>query len=270
MDILDALILGIIQGLTEFLPVSSSGHIALVEAMLAGETPLSADDNLLLTAILHSATAFSTIVIFRHDIWSILKKLVKFQLNESTLFAFKIILSMIPVGIIGIFFKDEIELFFQGNILLVGVMLWFTAFLLLLTHYVKPREGAEITFGKAFIVGLAQAVAIMPGISRSGATIATALILKTDKAKSARFSFLMVLPPIFGATLLEIKDYMEVSGTQESLSVGVLIVGFLAAFLTGVVACTWMINLVKRGKLYYFSIYCFVVGAIAVAVALFF
>ncbi len=268
MDILDAIILGIIQGLTEFLPVSSSGHIALAEAILSDAQGLSADDNLLLTAVLHSATALSTMVIFRHDILLIIKDLLKFERNESTLFAFKILLSMIPVGIIGLFFKDEIEVFFQGNILLVGAMLWFTACLLLLTHYVKPHQDAEITFGKAFVVGLAQAVAIMPGISRSGATIATALLLKTDKTKSARFSFLMVLPPIFGATLLEIKDYTEVSTSQESISVAVLLVGFFVAFLTGVVACKWMLNLVKHGKLYYFSIYCFVVGAIAMAVAL--
>lgn len=267
MDILEAIILGLVQGLTEFLPVSSSGHIALVEAMFS-DVKLSADDSLLLTAVLHSATALSTIVIFRNDIFMIIKDLFQFKLNESTLFSLKIILSMIPVGIVGVFFKDEIEIFFQGNVLLVGAMLWITGLLLLFTHYVKPREGEDVTFFRALIIGIVQAVAIIPGISRSGSTIATALLLKADKAKAARFSFLMVLPPILGATLLEIKDYMEVSATQESISVTVLIVGFLTAFLTGIIACKWMIELVKRGKLFYFSIYCFIVGSIAVGVAL--
>lgn len=268
MEILDAIILGIIQGLTEFLPVSSSGHIALAEAMLSDGKQLSADDNLLLTAILHSATALSTIVIFRKDIFQILRDLVKFEWNESTQFAGKIILSMIPVGIIGVFFKDEIEVFFQGNILLVGVMLLLTGFLLLFTHYVEPVKGEKVSFFRAFIIGLAQAIAIMPGISRSGATIATALLLKTDKVHAARFSFLMVLPPIFGATLLEIKDYMEVSVVQEGISIVALSAGFFAAFLTGLLACRWMIELVKKGKLFYFSLYCFAVGMIAIGVAL--
>lgn len=269
MDILDAIILGIVQGLTEFLPVSSSGHIALVEAILADANHLTADDNLLLTAILHSATALSTVVIFREDIMMIIRDLIKFQSNESTLFSLKILLSMIPVGIVGVFFKHEVELLFQDNILMVGVMLWCTALLLLLTHYVKSNKETDISFRNAFVIGLAQAIAIAPGISRSGATIATALLLRTEQTKAARFSFLMVLPPIFGATLLEIKDYIDAPNIQENLSISVLFIGFLSAFITGIIACQWMIRLVQKGKLYYFSIYCFIVGFIAVIVALY-
>jgi len=261
MSIFEAVVLGIIQGLTEFLPVSSSGHIELGKALL--KTDLGSE-NLLFSVVVHAATALSTILVFWKDIGQILRDLFKFQWNESTQFAAKIVLSMIPVGIVGLFFKKEVEGFFEGDILLVGAMLMVTGFLLFLTTIIKPAHPTDVTFGKAIIIGLAQAVAILPGVSRSGSTIATALIVGVDKAKAARFSFLMVLPPIFGATLLEFKDYLEAPANVDGISIPVLGAGFLTAFLTGLFACRLMIDLVKRGKLVYFAIYCLVIGAVAV------
>jgi undecaprenyl-diphosphatase len=259
MSIIEAIILGIIQGLTEFLPVSSSGHLELGKAFLK----VNLENDLLFSIIVHCATTLSTIVVFRKDIWHIIKELFKFQWNEATQFAAKIVLSMIPVGLVGLLFKDTIETFFQGDIRLVGFMLCLTGVLLLLTHFIRKQEGGEITFWRALVIGIAQAVAIMPGISRSGSTIATALLVGTDRSKAARFSFLMVIPPIIGATLLEVKDYLE-EGTKADMGLDVLSVGFLAAFLTGLFACKLMIELVKKGKLLYFAIYCFVVGLSAV------
>ena len=263
MSIIEALILGIIQGLTEFLPVSSSGHLEVGSYLLG----IKSENNLLFAIILHGATALSTIVVFRDTILGLIKGLLKFSWNEESQFVVKIIISMLPVGIIGVLFEKQIESFFSGNITLVATMLGITGFLLLLTYYVN-KEGSEVTFGKAFIIGIAQAIAIMPGISRSGATISTALLLGVDKAKAARFSFLMVLPPILGATLLKVLDFAK-STEPSGIETFPMIVGFLAAFISGLAACTWMINLVKKGKLIYFAIYCLSIASIILISTLF-
>ncbi len=261
MGLLEALILGIIQGLTEFLPVSSSGHIELGKEILN----VHVKDPLLFSIVVHGATALSTLVVFRKDIFSIIKELFAFKWNEGTSYSFKIILSMIPVGIVGVFLEDKIESFFEGQILLVGCMLLITGVLLYLTTRAKEKTG-EVTFKNAGIVGLAQAIAILPGISRSGTTIAIALLLGINREKAARFSFLMVLPPILGAVALKVKDYLEVEHTSSTESIGnlALIVGFIAAFISGLIACQWMIKIVKKAKLQHFAYYCFFVGTIAI------
>lgn len=259
MTFIEALILGIIQGLTEFLPVSSSGHLELGTYFLG----VQSEDNLLFSIILHGATACSTVVIFRKDIIEIIQGIFKLEWNDSTRFAAMIVLSMIPVGVVGVFFEDQVESFFGGNILLVGTMLLITALLLAFTFFSKKNEG-EITFKNSFVIGLAQAIAIMPGISRSGSTISTAILLGINKEKAARFSFLMVLPPILGAMLLKTKDFLENPSIAENVSGMNLTVGFLAAFLSGLLACQWMISIVKKGKLIYFAIYCGIVGLLAV------
>jgi len=255
MNIIEALILGIIQGLTEFLPVSSSGHIELGTVLLN----VQSKDNLLFSIIVHGATALSTIVVFRKSIIEIIKELFQFKWNESTQFVLKIIISMIPVGIAGVFFEKQIESFFGGNVVFVASMLVITGVLLSFTYFSKSPT-KEISFWKALVIGIAQAIAILPGISRSGATISTAIILGVDKEKATKFSFLMVLPPILGAMLLKIKDLFEQPELASNIDIPVLSVGFIAAFIAGVLACTWMVNLVKKGKLIYFAIYCIVVG----------
>ena len=266
MTIVEALILGIIQGLTEFLPVSSSGHIELGTVIFG----IQSEENLLFSIMVHLATALSTIVVFRRDILEILKDLLKFEWNESVRFVFKIGISMIPVFIVGVFFEDQITSFFGGNVILVGSMLLITGALLAFTYFQKNTT-EDISYWKSFVIGLAQAVAIMPGISRSGATIATALLLKVDKAKAARFSFLMVLVPILGAAVLKLKDYFELSsaGVELSISSSALLAGFVAAFGFGYLACNWMIGLVKKGKLIYFAYYCIAVGLFAIFSQLF-
>lgn len=263
MDIIKAIILGIIQGLAEFLPVSSSGHIELGKVLLNFD-PGDEEANLLFTVVVHFATVLSTVVVFRKDIWNLLVGLFQFKWNDETKFVAMILLSIIPVGIVYVTFKDQLEQLFTGNIVLVGAMLLVTGGLLFLTRYAERRqaEGRSVNFTDALIIGVAQAVAVLPGISRSGSTISTGLLLGIDKAKIARFSFLMVLPPIIGAMLLDIKDFAE--GEAPPMDVSLLIAGFVAAFISGLLACTWMINLVKKGKLTYFAIYCFIVGIIAI------
>lgn len=265
MGILEAIILGIIQGLTEFLPVSSSGHLEIGAVLLNAHT----SDSLLFSVLVHAATALSTIIVFRKDISTIIRDLFKFEWNESTQFSLKIILSMIPIGIIGVFFQDQVETFFTGNLVLVGSMLLLTAILLAFTYKVKDKEGSSVGYGQAIIIGIAQSIAILPGISRSGATIATALLVGVNKEKAARFSFLMVLVPILGASALKLKDYLEApatSGNEVSLS---LLLGFIMAFLAGLFACKAMIKIVKEGKLIYFAVYCAIIGIIALISQLF-
>ena len=265
METLKAVILGIIQGLTEFLPVSSSGHIELGKAFLNFDM---GENDLLFTVIVHCATVFSTIVVFRKDILNLLKGLFAFQWNEETQFAAKILLSMIPVGVVGLLFEEQVSAFFDERLVLVGLMLWVTAFLLFLTRYAEKKaeenKGNKVSFSNAILIGLAQAIAVMPGISRSGSTISVGLLLGVDKALIARFSFLMVLPPILGITLLKVKDLAE--APPVDFSVMPMLAGFIAAFISGLLACTWMINLVKKGKLSYFAYYCLIVGAIAMIV----
>lgn len=347
MNLIEAIVLGIIQGLTEFLPVSSSGHLELGKALL-GSVP---EEGMLMTIVLHFATALSTIVIFRKDILQIFKGLFKFKNNEETRFSLMIVLSMIPAALIGVLFEDQIDTFFSRNLGLVGAMLILTGGLLFVADRARATEG-KVTFSRAVIVGIAQAIAILPGISRSGATIGTSVLLGIDRQRAARFSFLMVIPLILGAMVVKTKGYLElrelnamesaqdraeliVSEMEDEVPfmrdekvVAVVVAkerdwaerkeagvscdcekdpiveryeenlknaglnkaeieqvmthdlakirslkatdpvalgaGFLAAFVTGLFACTWMISLVKKSKLKYFAFYCFLVGAVAV------
>ena len=258
MDYLDSLILGIIQGLTEFLPVSSSGHLELVKSLL-GDNSLP-KESMIFTVVLHFATALSTIVVFRKDIIEIIKELLKFEWNSNTQFIFKIIISMLPAALIGVFFETELESLFSNNIVLVGAMLIITGLLLLLADRAQ-NTSKNVSFKNAFTVGVAQAVAILPGISRSGATISTAVLLGIDKTKAARFSFLMVIPLIFGKIF---KDIFSGELSYENAQITSLGIGFIAAFVSGLLACTWMIRLVKNSQLKYFAYYCAVVGIIAI------
>ncbi|MGC6526104.1 MAG: undecaprenyl-diphosphate phosphatase [Flavobacteriaceae bacterium] len=258
MDYLDSLILGIIQGLTEFLPVSSSGHLELGKSLL-GDNSLP-KESMIFTVVLHFATALSTIVVFRKDIIEIIKELLKFEWNSNTQFIFKIIISMLPAALIGVFFETELESLFSNNIVLVGAMLIITGLLLLLADRAQ-NTSKNVSFKNAFTVGVAQAVAILPGISRSGATISTAVLLGIDKTKAARFSFLMVIPLIFGKIF---KDIFSGELSYENAQITSLGIGFIAAFVSGLLACTWMIRLVKNSQLKYFAYYCAVVGIISI------
>lgn len=258
MEIIDAIILGIVQGLTEFLPVSSSGHLELGKAIL-GDASIP-EDSLLFTVVLHFATALSTLVVFRADVYELLKGLFQFKWNEESQFSLKIIFSMIPAAFIGLFYEDQMEGFFSGNVLLVGYMLIITALLLYLADKAKETE-KKVTFLNAFIIGVSQAIAVLPGISRSGATISTSVLLGIDKSKAARFSFLMVVPLILGKMG---KDIMSGEIDYQGEQIIPMGVGFIAAFIAGLFACTWMIQLVRKSKLRYFAIYCFIVGLIAI------
>jgi len=263
MEIIDAILLGIIQGLTEFLPVSSSGHLELGKAIL-GDNSIP-KESLLFTVVLHFATALSTIVVFRKDVWLILKGILKFQWNDDLQFVSKIAISMIPAVIVGLFFEEQLEQLFSGNILLVGCMLIVTAALLFFADKAKNTH-KKVSFSNAFVIGISQAIAMLPGISRSGATISTSVLLGNDKTKAARFSFLMVVPLIFGKIA---KDIFSGELTYEASNFTTLSIGFIAAFISGLFACTWMIKLVKSSKLSYFALYCILVGGIAIGFALF-
>ncbi len=262
MSYLEAVILGIIQGLTEFLPVSSSGHLEIVKAIF-GKNP---EENMTFTVVLHLATALSTIIVFRKDILDLLRGLLAFKNNEETRFSIKIILSMIPAVVVGLVFEEELEQLFSGNLLFVGSMLWMTALLLFVADRAKTTH-KDVSFTDSIVIGIAQAIAILPGISRSGATISASVILKVDRQKAARFSFLMVVPLILGKVA---KDILGGKIDFHSTSAGYMTVGFISAFVVGFWACTRMIEWVKNAKLTYFALYCFLAGAIAVAYALFF
>jgi len=258
MNWIEAIILGLIQGLTEFLPVSSSGHLEIGKAILGVE----ARESLTFSIVVHGATVLSTILVFWKDIKELFVGTFKLKWNEETQYVAKIIISMIPVMIVGVFFKDEVESFFDGNIVFVGLMLILTASLLAFSHFVKKRE-KEITYGRAFIIGLAQAMAVLPGISRSGATIATGLLTGVKKDHVAKFSFLMVLVPIIGANIVDLLG-SHANTAHNSVGTLALVLGFIAAFISGWAACKWMINIVKKGKLLYFAIYCLIIGSIAI------
>ena len=266
MNWIQALILGLIQGLTEYLPVSSSGHLAIGQALFGLE---DGESNLAFTVLLHVATVLSTVVILWSEIVWLFKDLFKFKWNEGTKYIVNILISMIPVAIVGFFFKDKIEAVFGSGLLIVGIMLLVTASLLAFSYFAKPRQKENISPVHAFIIGIAQACAVMPGLSRSGSTIATGLLLGNKKEKLAQFSFLMVIPPILGEALLDIKDMIEVGFGEAmgGLSPVAAIVGFLAAFISGCFACKWMINLVKKGKLIWFAVYCVIVGVVAIIFA---
>jgi undecaprenyl-diphosphatase len=257
----EALILGLVQGLTEFLPVSSSGHLEIGKFLFTIEVK----DSLNFTVIVHFATVLSTITVFHKDIKKLFAGLFQFKWNEETRYVFKIGISMIPVLIVGILFREEVESLFSENLVLVGGALLLTALLLVSTQLVKPGN-KKIPFLDAFIIGIAQAVATIPGISRSGATISTGLLLKNGRSEVAQFSFLMVLLPIMGAALLDILS-MSSTNTEAGIATSSLVIGFLAAYLSGYLACRWMINLVKKGNLYWFAIYCAILGIISIIIA---
>lgn len=258
MSFLDAIILGIIQGLTEFLPVSSSGHLEIMKAIQGQE--LSGESSMMMTVVLHFATALSTIAVFWKEVARIIKGLFQFKVNEEFLFSMKIILSMIPAAVVGVFFDDFIESFFSGKILLVGLMLIVTGLILFVAERARKTD-KSVGFKDALLIGIAQMIAILPGISRSGSTIGTSVILGIDRETAARFSFLMVVPLILGKVA---KDVLSPEFSQEvansEISGIVYAAGFATAFIVGIIACTWMIKLVKRSKLSYFAYYCFAAG----------
>jgi undecaprenyl-diphosphatase len=259
IELLKALILGIVQGLTEFLPVSSSGHLELAKWIMQDDS--LAAESMLMTVTLHAATALATLVVFRKDVLEIITDLFKFKWNDGTKFAALIIVSMVPAAIVGVLFDDLLEQLFDKQIVLVACMLILTGLLLFLADRAK-NTNKNVSFKDSAIIGLAQAVAILPGISRSGATISTSVLLGIDREKSAKFSFLMVVPLILGKMAKDLLDG-DFSGT---VSLPELSIGFVAAFLTGIVACVWMIKLVKRAELKWFAYYCFAVAAIVLIV----
>lgn len=262
IEIIRAIILGIVQGLTEFLPVSSSGHLEITKYLMQDAS--IAEQSMMMTVVLHFATALSTMVIFRKEIGEIIKGLLQFEQNEELEFSLKIILSMVPAALVGILFEEQIEQLFDQQLLLVGLMLIVTGVLLLLADR-ATNTNKNVSFRNALIIGISQAIAILPGISRSGATISTSVLLGIDRERAARFSFLMVVPLIFGKIAKDLLDGEFAIGGETMLP---LAAGFIAAFLTGLLACTWMIKLVKSSKLTYFSIYCFIVAALAIAKSL--
>jgi undecaprenyl-diphosphatase len=257
-EIIRAVILGIVQGLTEFLPISSSGHLELAKYFLH-DTSL-AEESLLMTVTLHAATALATLTIFRREVGDIFKGLFQFRWNGEARYSLKIILSMIPAALIGLVFEDQMELLFNRQILLVGFMLLITGLLLYLADHARITD-KEVGYSNALIIGIAQAVAILPGISRSGATISSSVLLGIDREGAARFSFLMVVPLILGKMA---KEMIEGNLSQSAAEVLPMAAGFAAAFFTGLLACAWMIKLVKNSKLSYFSLYCFTIAIFAI------
>ena len=264
MDWLQALVLGIIQGLTEYLPVSSSGHLAIGSYLFG----IDGEENLAFTVLVHVATVMSTFVVLWKEIDWILKGLFKFKMNDETKYFLNIVVSMIPIGIVGVFFKDTVEEIFGSGLLIVGCCLLLTAVLLTFSYYAKPRQRENISMKDAFIIGLAQACAVLPGLSRSGSTIATGLLLGNKKEKLAQFSFLTVIPPILGEASLDVLKAAKGEEAFGDISVLPLVVGFIAAFVSGCLACKWMINIVKKGKLIYFGIYCAIAGAVTIVCSL--
>ena len=286
MDWLEALILGIVQGLTEYLPVSSSGHLAIGQALFGMQ---DGEDNLMFTIAVHVATILSTLVVLWKEISWIVKGVFRWEfkaaskreqnqeglssaereqarpkVNSETKYFLNILVSMIPVGIVGVFFKDEVEEIFGSGLLIVGCCLLLTAALLIFSYYARPRQKEHISWKDAFVIGIAQACAVLPGLSRSGSTIATGLMLGNKKEKLAQFSFLMVIPPILGEALLDVMKAVKGEAVMGNIGTIPLVVGFVAAFLSGCLACKWMIDIVKRGKLIYFGIYCAIIGVITI------
>lgn len=259
MDTLQAILLGLLQGLTEYLPVSSSGHLVIASKLMGIEP----EQNLTFTIVVHVATVLSTIVILWREIWWLIKGLFEFKMNDATRYAISILISMIPIGIVGVFFKDKVEEVFGSGPFIVGLMLCVTALLLAFAYYARPRAKENVSFLDAFIIGLSQALAVLPGLSRSGTTIATGLLLGNKKETMAQFSFLMVIPPILGEALLDgvklLGDSAEAM-SASTVSPLTMLAGFVAAFLSGCLACKWMIDVVRRGKLIWFAVYCAIAG----------
>ena len=257
MEWYEALILGIVQGLTEFLPVSSSGHLEIGKVILNTEIR----EDITFALVVHAATVLSIIVVFFKELKTLLTESFSLKWNRSQSYVLKLLISMIPVAVVGFLFRDQVEQFFTGNIVLVGSMLLVTAALLILTYF-SGENTKEVSYLHSLIIGIAQAIAVVPGISRSGATIATGLLLGNKRSDIARFSFLMVLLPIIGANLIDLlSGDFSTTGSISSFS---LVIGFIAAFLSGLIACRWMLEIVRKGKLIYFGIYCLIIGIIAI------
>jgi undecaprenyl-diphosphatase len=260
MNWFEAMVLGLIQGLTEFLPVSSSGHLELGKYLFN----INPDENFYFSVAVHGATVLSTIAVLWKEIADLFKGFFKFRLNEETKYVFKLFISMIPVGIAGLFLTDIIEKYFAGNMISLGIQFIITAAILILPSFIKSKE-KPIGYLDSFIIGIAQAIAVLPAISRSGSTIATGLMLGNKKSEIAKFSFLMVLIPVIGANLIELKSGdFSVEGT----SVLIILAGFITAFISGYFACKWMINLVKKGNLTWFAVYCVLVGIFSILLGL--
>lgn len=278
MNTLQALIMGLLQGLTEYLPVSSSGHLTIASELFG----IDGESNMTFTIAVHVATVLSTLVILGSEIGKILKGMCNplsprslkgngtflNRLNPDQRYVLNILVSMIPIGIVGVFFKDQVEEIFGSGLLVVGICLLLTAALLTFSYLASPRQRENISLGHAFIIGLAQAVAVLPGLSRSGSTIATGLILGNKKEKLAQFSFLMVIPPILGEALLDVLKMVKGEEATGGIDTLPLIVGFVAAFISGCAACKWMIGIVKKGKLIYFAYYCAIVGVASIVYSL--
>lgn len=274
MNTFQALLMGLLQGLTEYLPVSSSGHLTIASTLFG----IDGEENMLFTIMVHVATVLSTIVILGGEIWKIIKGMFcplnpgakgLNCLNPDQRYVLNILVSMIPIGIVGVFFKDQVEAIFGSGMTIVGICLLVTALLLTFSYYARPRERESISLGHAFIIGLAQAIAVLPGLSRSGSTIATGLMLGEKKSNMAQFSFLMVIPPILGEALLDVLKMVKGESLGAEIGWMPLTVGFLAAFISGCVACKWMIGIVKKGKLIYFAYYCAIAGVISLLYGLF-
>ena len=281
MDWLESLIMGVVQGLAEYLPISSSGHLQICESILPGE--VAGAESLQFTVALHVATVLSTIVVLWKEFVPLLTSFFGFKRDANTTYVFKILVSCIPIMIVGLFFKEEVETLFDKNLLTVGIALCFTALLLTFAYYFRrdssTGEKAEsnrgklqrdITFVDAFVIGIAQAIAVIPGLSRSGSTIATGLILGKKRDQIAKFSFFMVIIPILGEALLDIKKMIggeaAANGAESEATVGIgaTIVGFIAAFVVGCLACKWMLDIVKKGKLVWFAVYCLIAGVLCI------
>ncbi len=274
MNTLEALLMGLLQGFTEYLPVSSSGHLAIASEIFG----INAEDSMVFTIMVHVATVLSTIVILGGEIWNILKGMFGpvnrsasglQVLNPDQRYVLNIVVSMIPIGIVGVFFKGTVEEIFGSGLVVVGICLLVTAALLAFSYYARPRERQEISLRDAFIIGLSQAVAVLPGLSRSGTTIATGLLLGNKKSSMAQFSFLMVIPPILGEALLDLLKVMKGEDVGGAIDTMPLVVGFVAAFVSGCIACKWMIGIVRKGKLIYFAYYCALAGVVALLFQLF-
>lgn len=268
MDTLQAFILGLVQGLAEYLPISSSGHLEIFREILGID--MSGADSIEFDVTLHVATVLSTLVVLWKEFVPLCQSFFTFKNDENTAYVWKILLSCIPIGIVGVFFKDQIEMFFGDGLLLVGICLCITAALLAFSYFYRTKpskerhlRGRNITWLDALTIGIAQSIAVLPGLSRSGTTIATGIIIGDNRAKVAQFSFFMVIIPILGEALLGIKDLVT-EGVNESVGAIPLLVGFITSFIVGCIACKWMINLVKKGKLVWFSLYCVIVGVICI------
>jgi undecaprenyl-diphosphatase len=260
MNWFEAMILGLIQGITEFLPVSSSGHLELGKYLFN----INPDANFYFSVAVHGATVLSTIAVLWKEIADLFRGLFRFRLNDETKYVFKIFISMIPVGIAGLFLKDIVDEYFTGNMISLGVQFMITAVILMLPSFIKPKE-RPIGYLDSFIIGIAQAIAVVPAISRSGATIATGLIIGNKKSDIAKFSFLMVLIPVIGANLVEMRSG---AFSAEGTSFSVILAGFITAFISGYFACKWMISLVKKGNLLWFAVYCVLIGVFSILLGL--